>query len=150
VPQEIETDSSHAHRLRQLTLAIVNYINRVHKCQLLGLVTEIVEDEDSNLWLTAVLGSCWPEQWVRRHVLQPDGSFSAEMPPSVKSSILGSPARLASSAAGKGDDVSRLPVPARNSDRAHPVWHTPSSLPRSYFLELTNFPNPLPTAFRVV
>lgn len=101
-----------SQRLRQLSLAIVNYIHRAYNCQLLGLVIETVEDDKHVLWLNAVLGSCWPEQWARRHVLQPDGFLSAKMPVSVKASILGKTIQHVPSG-----DFDRLTTPKNNSDR---------------------------------
>ena len=108
-----------SNRLRQMTLAIVNYIHRAHKFQLLGLVVEIVEDKDGCLWLNAILGSCWPEEWARRNVLRPDGFMAVDMPASVKATIMGKKIHPGSFAPG---DLTRSTVPPRNSDRNTKVF----------------------------
>eukprot|EP00873_Tetraselmis_striata_P036352 jgi/Tetstr1/456616/TSEL_043319.t1 len=96
-------------RLRQMTLAIVNFVNRIHRCQLLGMVAEVIESDEGVQLLTGILGCCWPDQWARRRVLHPDGALSAASPPAVKPRPSGGRASL--NVANDGGGLPGLNVP---------------------------------------
>lgn len=92
-----------------MTLAIVNFVNRIHRCQLLGMVAEVIESDEGVQLLTGILGCCWPDQWARRRVLHPDGALSAASPPAVKPRPSGGRASL--NVANDGGALPGLNVP---------------------------------------
>ena len=60
--------------LRQQTLRLVSHVSTAHASQLLGLVLEYVIDaRTEQLYLNAVLATCWPEPWSRHRKTNKSG-----------------------------------------------------------------------------